>query len=125
MAACASCMPFLAHAGDVVEKNFTITAYYSPLPDQCCYVRGSFEADKVLNGAGIHGADGTNVYPGMIAAPASYPFGTRVELPGMESLQCMTEEERFWKVRMRIVSIFGWGAAKKDFPVRLLLVCDM
>ena len=65
------------------EQEFVITAYYSPLPGQCCYVRGGLAADKVLNGQGIAGADETPVYPGMIAAPASYPFGTRVSLPGL------------------------------------------
>jgi peptidoglycan hydrolase-like protein with peptidoglycan-binding domain/3D (Asp-Asp-Asp) domain-containing protein len=65
------------------EQDFVITAYYSPLPDQCCYVKGSFEEDVILNGKGTNGADGTEVYPGMIAAPSSYPFGTRVTLPGI------------------------------------------
>lgn len=65
------------------EQEFLITAYYSPLPNQCCYVKGGYEADKVLNGQGIAGADGTAVYPGMIAAPASYSFGTKIELPGI------------------------------------------
>lgn len=65
------------------EQDFVLTAYYSPLPDQCCYVKGSFEADKILNGNGTHGADGTAVYEGMIAAPPSYAFGTRIKLPGI------------------------------------------
>lgn len=65
------------------EQEFILTAYYSPLPGQCCYVKGGYRADKLLNGEGTHGADGTPVYPGMIAAPASYPFGTVVSLPGI------------------------------------------
>ena len=65
------------------EQEFLITAYYSPLPGQCCYVVGGLEADKVLNGQGIQATDGTKVYPGMIAAPPSYPFGTKVSLPGI------------------------------------------
>lgn len=69
--------------GQPFEQDLVITAYYSPLPDQCCYVRGSFEADTELNGEGHHGADGTAVYPGMVAAPPSYPFGTRIVLPGI------------------------------------------
>jgi peptidoglycan hydrolase-like protein with peptidoglycan-binding domain/3D (Asp-Asp-Asp) domain-containing protein len=64
-------------------QDFVLTAYYSPLPDQCCYVKGSYDADKILNGNGTHAADGTPVYEGMIAAPASYPFGTRIQLPGL------------------------------------------
>lgn len=79
--------PFTVTAADTsYEQHFTITAYYSPLPDQCCYVKGSFEADKILNGNGTHGADGTPVYPGMLAAPKSYAFGTVVELPGIGTL---------------------------------------
>lgn len=69
-----------------MEQDFVLTAYYSPLPDQCCYVKGSLEADRILNGNGTHGADGTPVYPGMLAAPSSYAFGTRVALPGIGTL---------------------------------------
>lgn len=65
------------------EQDFIITAYYSPLAGQCCYVKGGFVADKVLNGEGVKGADGTPVVAGMIAAPASYAFGTAVRLPGL------------------------------------------
>lgn len=65
------------------EQEFILTAYYSPLPGQCCYVKGGYRADKILNGEGTHGADGTPVYPGMIAAPSTYAFGTVVVLPGI------------------------------------------
>jgi peptidoglycan hydrolase-like protein with peptidoglycan-binding domain/3D (Asp-Asp-Asp) domain-containing protein len=65
------------------EDTFIISAYYSPLPDQRVYFRGSFEADKALNGNGTNGADGTQVYPGMIAAPKTYSFGTKLAIPGM------------------------------------------
>jgi len=65
------------------EQEFIITAYYSPIPGQCCYVMGGLQADKVLNGNGVRGADGTEVHPGMIAAPSSYAFGTVVVLPGV------------------------------------------
>ena len=68
---------------DPYEQEFVITAYYSPLPKQCCYIQGGLEADKVLNGEGHTSADGTGVYPGMLAAPPSYAFGTRVALPGI------------------------------------------
>ncbi len=70
-------------AGIPFEQDLVITAYYSPLPDQCCYVKGSFEDDVILNGEGHHGADGTAVYPGMVAAPPRYPFGTRIVVPGI------------------------------------------
>jgi len=65
------------------EQEFIITAYYSPLPKQCCYIKGGLEADRILNGEGHTGADGTAVYPGMLAAPPSYAFGTRIALPGI------------------------------------------
>ena len=65
------------------EQDFILTAYYSPIVDQCCYVKGGVEADKYLNGEGIRGADGTKVYPGMLAAPPSFAFGTRINLPGL------------------------------------------
>lgn len=67
--------------------QFMLTAYYSPKPGQCCYVKGGLEADKILNGNGTHGADGTPVYAGMLAAPPSYAFGTRVALPGLGVLE--------------------------------------
>ena len=75
--------PMTVAAPGIESQEFVITAYYSPLPDQCCYVRGTYAADTLLNGMGIAGADGTAVYPGMIAAPKSYAFGTRIELPGI------------------------------------------
>lgn len=64
-------------------QEFIITAYYSPVPGQCCYVTGSYESDVALNGNGTNGADGTQVYPGMAAGPSSYPFGTTIVLPGI------------------------------------------
>lgn len=64
-------------------QTFFVTAYYSPLPNQCCYAMGGYEEDIAFNGEGIRGADGTGVYPGMIAAPKSVPFGTVIELPSV------------------------------------------
>lgn len=64
-------------------KYFMITAYYSPLPGQQHYVTGSYESDIRLNGRGTNGADGTPVYAGMIAAPKTYPFGTKLSIPGI------------------------------------------
>lgn len=69
------------------EVDFVLTAYYSPLPGQCCYVKGGLVADKILNGNGTHGADGTPVYVGMVAAPPSYTFGTKVQVPGLGVLE--------------------------------------
>lgn len=66
-----------------VKQMILVTAYYSPKPGQSVYIRGSLAADIRLNGRGTNGADGTEVYPGMLAAPKSYPFGTRVSIPGL------------------------------------------
>lgn len=81
-------LPLSAAASDPsvaagTTRDFVLTAYYSPLPGQCCYVMGSEIADKRMNGEGLRGADGTAVYPGMVAAPASYPFGTTIKLDGI------------------------------------------
>lgn len=65
------------------EQVFVVTAYYSPVPGQSAYFRGSYEEDIAFNGKGTNGADGTEVYTGMIAAPDSYAFGTRIDLPGL------------------------------------------
>ena len=65
------------------KRKMLVTAYYSPLPNQSVYIRGSYEADIRLNGRGTNGADGTQVYTGMLAAPKSYPFGTRILIPGL------------------------------------------
>lgn len=64
-------------------QTFTISAYYSPLVGQERYVTGSYEGDIRLNGSGVKSADGTPVYPGMIAAPPKYAFGTKMNIPGI------------------------------------------
>lgn len=73
--------PIAVEACDQEEQNFLVTAYYSPRPNQSRYYLGSYEADLEFNGLGIEGNDGTPVYPGMIAAPPDFPFGTRIEIP--------------------------------------------
>lgn len=70
-------------ANSEVKKMIMVSAYYSPLPNQSFYMRGSYEGDIRLNGRGTNGADGTEVYIGMIAAPSSYSFGTMVNIPGL------------------------------------------
>jgi len=65
------------------QKTFTITAYYSPIEGQRRYIRGTLEADKKLNGNGTNGADGTPVFPGMIAAPKTIAFGTKMQIPNI------------------------------------------
>ncbi|PKL36815.1 hypothetical protein CVV38_02875 [Candidatus Peregrinibacteria bacterium HGW-Peregrinibacteria-1] len=71
-----------AHA-ESFNKTFIISAYYSPLPCQDRYATGSYEGDKRLNGNGTNGADGTPVYAGMVAAPKTYAFGTKMHIPGL------------------------------------------
>lgn len=73
-----SMTPHSGYAADV-KKDFIVTAYYSPLPDQSFYLKGSYEAEKILNGNGTHGASGKPVFVGMIAAPKTYNFGTRID----------------------------------------------
>lgn len=63
------------------KQKFLVSAYYSPLPGQSRYLRGTYEKDIRLNGRGVAGADSTPVYDGMLAAPKTYPFGTKIFLP--------------------------------------------
>lgn len=63
--------------------TFILSAYYSPLPCQNRYATGNYQSDIRLNGSGVRGADGTPVYPGMVAAPRSYEFGTKLDIPGI------------------------------------------
>lgn len=65
------------------QKTFIVTAYYSPLKWQNEYARWSYEADIRLNGNGTHGANGSPVFAGMIAAPKSYDFGTQIFFEGL------------------------------------------
>lgn len=74
---------FADEANTQENRKFIVTAYYSPLPDQSFYLRGSYEADIKLNGGGTHGASGKAVYPGMLAGPKTYAFGTKVYLEGL------------------------------------------
>ncbi|MCD5382952.1 peptidoglycan-binding protein [Candidatus Gracilibacteria bacterium] len=64
-------------------QKFLVTAYYSPLPNQKFYMRGDYQADIRLNGNGTNGADGTEVYMGLLAGPKGYDFGTKIVLPGL------------------------------------------
>jgi len=66
---------------DAQKRFFTVTGYYSPLPDQPFFLTGSYQSEIRLNGHGKQAADGTPVFPGMVAAPKSYEFGTKVCLP--------------------------------------------
>ena len=61
-------------------QYFTVTAYYSPLPDQKYYLKWDYDAERRLNGMWIRWASGRGVFSGMIAAPKNYQFGTKVYL---------------------------------------------
>ncbi|MDD3302192.1 MAG: peptidoglycan-binding protein [Candidatus Gracilibacteria bacterium] len=73
---------FIARIHAYETQYFIVTAYYSPLPNQSHYLRGSYEADIRLNGNGVKGASGVGVYNGMLAGPSKYPFGTKIYLEG-------------------------------------------
>ena len=80
----ASFLAFFSFHGDSgyaasIKQEFIVTAYYSPLPDQNFYLKGNYEAEKILNGNGTNGASGKPVFIGMIAAPKTYNFGTRID----------------------------------------------
>lgn len=75
--------PVAAQAAAPGPRTFKVTAYYSPLPNQSFYLKGNFEAEIRLNGEGKHGASGRAVFPGMIAAPKTYSFGTKIRLDGL------------------------------------------
>lgn len=64
------------------SQRIRTTAYYSPAPDQAAYATGTVEGDLALNGQGVRTADGTAPRHGVLAAPADYPFGTRMHLDG-------------------------------------------
>ncbi|MBL4694214.1 peptidoglycan-binding protein [Candidatus Gracilibacteria bacterium] len=70
-------------SGFPYTQTFKISAYYSPLPCQDRYATGTYAGDIRLNGSGVNGASGHAVYPGMIAAPRTYAFGTKMFVPGV------------------------------------------
>ncbi len=76
-------------------RDFVVTAYYSPLPDQSFYLKWSYDAEIKLNGNGINGANGQKVFAGMIAAPKSYDFGTKIYFDG---LGIGTVADRGWAI---------------------------
>lgn len=83
------------------KKLYIVTAYYSPLPDQKVYLRWSYEADIKLNWAWIAWASWKNVFPGMLAAPKSYNFWTKIFL---EWFWVWEVSDRWWA----IISINNW-----------------
>jgi peptidoglycan hydrolase-like protein with peptidoglycan-binding domain/3D (Asp-Asp-Asp) domain-containing protein len=76
-------------------KSFKATAYYSPIEWQKFYVKWSLEEDRILNGNGTNGASWKKVFNGMIAAPKSYAFWTRIYIPNWGVGQV---EDRWWAI---------------------------
>ena len=63
------------------QRTFTVTAYYSPESDQIFYYKPSFQDEVILNGEWYFGASGKKVFNGMLAGPATYPFGSVIYFP--------------------------------------------
>lgn len=76
-------------------KSFKATAYYSPVEWQKFYVKWSLEEDRILNWNGTHWASWKKVFNGMIAAPKSYAFWTRIYVPNWWIGQV---EDRWWAI---------------------------
>jgi len=62
------------------QNYFVVTAYYSPLPNQSHYIMWSYEKELRMNGKWIRWASWKKVFQGMLAAPSSYPFWTKIKL---------------------------------------------
>lgn len=77
------------------DNYFVVTAYYSPLPNQKYYFKGSYEADMRLNGRWIAGASGKPVFPWMFAAPKGYLFGTKIYI---EWIGVGEVADRWWAI---------------------------
>lgn len=77
------------------ETKFIITAYYSPLPNQSNYTTGSYEWDKRLNGEWVTTASWKWVFPGLLAGPSNYPFGTKLYFEGYG---IWSIEDRGWAI---------------------------
>jgi len=85
--------PFSAYWNN--SNYFVVTAYYSPLPDQKFYLKGSYKAEKRLNWEGIKWASWKRVFSGMLAAPKKYRFWTKINL---KWLWVWVVEDRGWAI---------------------------
>ena len=63
------------------ERSFTVTAYYSPLSGQVFYYKSWYIEEVILNWQWLTWAWWKKVFPGMLAAPATYDFGGIVYFP--------------------------------------------
>ena len=109
------------------EQEFLITAYYSPMPGQCCYVRGGEAADKVLNGQGIAGADLTPVFPGYLPVSKEALAGLQTGQFVYQSVNLIPSEANLSKegvlksvAPMHERSPYPWSYVKKTIKFGLL-----
>lgn len=76
-------------------RYFYITAYYSPLPGQNRYTTWSYSWDIKLNWWWKTTASWKWVFDWLLAAPANYEFGTKIEF---EWLWVWVVEDRWWAI---------------------------
>lgn len=74
---------------------YMVTAYYSPLPGQEFYLTWDYESEKVLNWEWIAWASWKWVFSGMLAAPKTYAFWTKIYL---EWLWVWEVSDRWWAI---------------------------
>ena len=93
-----------------LPRTFEVTSYYSPLSTQSLFFQGDFEREIRLNGKGIAWASGRPVFNGMLAAPSSYAFGSRIYLEWLgrgevaDRWGAIVEKGELWYRDMREVS---------------------
>jgi len=91
-----SIFPFQTQAWtNCKAQKFLVSAYYSPLPGQNKYIRWTYEWDIRLNWRWTNWADWTEVYMWLLAAPRTYKFWTKINLPG---LWLWTVHDRGWAI---------------------------
>ncbi len=77
------------------DRNFIVTAYYSPLPWQNKYLKWSYAADIRLNWWWKVTASWKWVFAWLLAAPKNYDFWTKIEL---EWIWIWVVEDRWWAI---------------------------
>lgn len=106
--------------GDIIPVR--ITGYYGPLPGQKRYARGSFAADRALNGKGEKTSSGVKPAPGMAAAdPKILPQGSIVSIPDF-GLITITDKGR--DIKGQKIDIFtghGEDALKKALKINHIM----
>ena len=77
------------------EKNFIVTAYYSPLPNQKKYITWTYRWDKRLNWNWKITASWKKVFTWLLAAPRNYDFWTKIYF---EWIWVWVVEDRWWAI---------------------------